>query len=144
VTEIAGRLERSVAWVSLLLRQPWARERLTTEINAQGRNEIEVLLKGAGVEALKRVIHLSEAAESEAIQMAANREILDRLLGKPLQKVEQKNEVRIDMENVDRELKALEEQEKELLGRGERSSPTPHSLVGASGHVEQEHVEQKE
>src|SRR2546430_6686693 len=55
VTEIANKLERSVAWVSLLLRQPWARERLTTEINAAGRDEIEVMLRSTGPDALRRI-----------------------------------------------------------------------------------------
>src|SRR5437016_6766042 len=60
VTEIAAKLERTIAWVSLLLRQPWARERLTKEINEAGRDEIQTTLKSAGVDALRRVITISE------------------------------------------------------------------------------------
>ena len=116
VTEIAEKLERTVPWVSLLLRQPWARERLSQEINRAGRDEIETLLRANGVEALRRVFALGEEAENESVKLAANREILDRLLGKPVQKVEAKQEVRLDVENIDRELKALEEQERLLTG----------------------------
>ncbi len=116
VTEIAEKLDRSVAWVSLLLRQPWARERLTTEINAAGRDEIEVMLRSTGPDALRRITLLSEEAENEAVKLAANREILDRLLGKPTQRVESKQEVRLDVEGIDKELKVLEEQERLLTG----------------------------
>src|SRR3989440_9818978 len=116
VTEIAEKLERTVPWVSLLLRQPWARERLAQEINRAGRDEIETLLRANGVEALRRVFALGEEAENESVKLAANREILDRLLGKPVQKVEAKQEVWLDVENIDRELKALEEQERLLTG----------------------------
>ena len=125
VTEIASKLERTVSWVSLLLRQPWARERLTKKINESGRDEIATMLKSAGADALRRVLAISEQAENESVKLAANREILDRLLGKPVQHVEQKSEVRLDMEKIEAELRVLEEQEKQLLGaRGEPSGST--------------------
>jgi hypothetical protein len=117
VTEIAEKMERTVAWVSLLLRQPWARERITSEIMEGGRDEIETLIKGAAPEAFRRIISLSENAEAEAVKLAANREIIDRLLGKPVQKVEQKNtNLNLDMGKIDEELKKLEDEEKRLLG----------------------------
>src|SRR2546423_575341 len=66
VTEIAEKLERTVPWVSLLLRQPWARERLAQEINRAGRDEIETLLRANGVEALRRVFALGGEAVNES------------------------------------------------------------------------------
>jgi DNA-binding MarR family transcriptional regulator len=116
VTEIAEKLDRTIAWVSLLLRQPWARERLMTEINAAGRSEIEVLLKSAGTGAIQRIITLSETAKNEAVKLAANRELIDRLLGKALERVEVTKKPALDLEQVNRELAVLEEQEKVLLG----------------------------
>jgi hypothetical protein len=118
VTEIAFKLERTVAWVSILLRQDWARERLTQEIMSAGRDEIETILKGAGTEALRRVITLSQSAESEQVQLAASREVLDRLLGKPVQKLETKQDVVFtDVTQADEEIKKLEIEESRLLGR---------------------------
>ena len=117
VTEIAEKLERSISWVSLLLRQPWARERLTSELMAEGRDELSVLIKGASAEAFKRVMYLSEAAENEAVRLAANREILDRHLGKPVAKVNQ-------------EIKALEAEERRLLGG--RTSEASQVIPGSS------------
>jgi hypothetical protein len=117
VSEIASKLERTVSWVSILLRQTWARERLTQEIMASGRDEIDTILKGAGTEALKRVIALSQTAESEQVQLAASREVLDRLLGKPVQKLETKQDVVFtDVTKADEEIKRLEAEEARLLG----------------------------
>lgn len=118
VTEIAGKLERTIAWVSILLRQPWARERLTHEINLAGRDEIEVLLKGAGVDAMRKIVSLSANAANETIQLAASREILDRLLGKPVVRTETKAEVTVqDAAQLDQEIARLTAEENRLLGR---------------------------
>lgn len=117
VTDIARKLEKSVPWVSLLLRQPWARERLVQELMTEGREELDVLIKGAGPEAFKRIMSLGETAESEAVRFAANKEIVDRHLGKTVVKVEQHNtNVNLDMKAIESELRALEVQEKLLLG----------------------------
>jgi hypothetical protein len=119
VTEIASRLERSVSWVSLLLRQPWARERLAAEINAQGRDELETLLKTNGPEAFRRIVYLSEEAENEAVKLAANRDIVDRLLGKPVAREEVRHKVTMvpaSPAELELEIKKLEEDERRLLG----------------------------
>jgi len=118
VTEIAEKLERTVAWVSILLRQPWARERLTREIMAAGRNEIETLLKSAGPDAIRRIVQLSESSANENVKLAANRDILDRLLGKAVQKVEATNVVvNVNPKDLDAEIAKLEAEERRLLGR---------------------------
>lgn len=118
VTEIANKLERSVTWVSLLLRQPWARERLTREINEAGRDEIETLFKSAGPDAVRRLVQLSESAANEGVKLAANRDIIDRLCGKPVQKVESTSvNVNVDPSQLDAEIKKLEAEENRLLGR---------------------------
>lgn len=118
VTEIANKLERTVCWVSILLRQPWARERLIHEINLAGRDEIETILKGAGAPALRKVIALSESAASEQVALAASREVLDRLLGKAVQKIETKQQVfHTDMNALDAEIAQLEAEEARLVGK---------------------------
>jgi hypothetical protein len=139
VTEIAEKMERTVAWVSLLLRQPWARERITSEIMTEGRDELETLIKGAAPEAFRRIISLSENAEAEAVKLAANREIIDRLLGKPVQKVEQKNtNLNLDMAKIEEELKKLEDEEKRLLGsRVAAGSPGLQSSNGSQSNPEE-------
>lgn len=140
VTEIAERLDRSVGWVSLLLRQPWARERLTQEIALSGRDEISTLLKGAGPDAVRRIVYLSEEAENEAVKLAANRELLDRLLGKAVQKTELdvKGKMSLDMGVIDKEIKALEEQERFLLGGTTVAAQGAEAPVGESEVVEKD------
>lgn len=118
VTEIAEKLERTVAWVSILLRQNWARERLTSELALAGRDEIETILKGAGADSVRKLISLRDNADSEQVQLSASQGILDRLLGKPIQRLETKQEVfHADMNALDEDIKRLEQEEARLLGR---------------------------
>ena len=99
------------------MRQPWARERLVSELMTEGRDELDVLIKGAGPEAFKRIMQMGESAESEAVKFAANKEIVDRHLGKTVVKVEQKvGKLDLDMAAIEAELRVLETQEKQLLG----------------------------
>lgn len=115
--EIAEKLGFNLSWVSLLLRQPWARQRLIDEINKAGRSEIETILKGAGAAAMQRIVHISEEAKNEAVRLAANKEIIDRLLGKAVERLEVVKKPALDLAQVNQELASLEEQEKHLLGR---------------------------
>ncbi len=143
VSEIATKLERSVGWVSLLLRQPWARERLTNELMTEGRDELSELIKGAGAEAFKRVMVLGELAENEAVKLAANKEILDRHLGKSVAKIEQTSvsaHVNLDMEKVNQEIRALEAEERRLLGgpAGDGSSAQTTTQDGLKGTAKDE------
>lgn len=127
VREISEKMDRAEYWVSLLLRQQWARERLLEEINRAGRSEIETILKSAGASAIQKVIHLSEKAKNEAVQLAASKEIIDRLLGKAVEKMEVVHKKPdLDLEKVNREIAALEEQEKVLLG--EARLPAGHAV----------------
>ena len=117
-TEIAEKLDRNVAWVSILLRQTWARKRLTDEITAAGRDEIATLFKSAGPDAVRRIVEISETTANENVKLAANREILDRLLGKSTQRIEATNVVvNVNPAEIDAEIAKLEREESRLLGR---------------------------
>jgi len=84
-SEIGRRLDKAPSYISNVLRQPWARERLAEELRDAGRDELRELLKGAATDAVHKLINLSETANSESVQLGASQAILDRFLGKPNQ-----------------------------------------------------------
>jgi hypothetical protein len=120
VKEIAAVSGFSTYTVNRVCAQPWFRDafvRLTTEL---GKNAVTKFLEGEVMSALERTVGLAVGAESEAVRLAANREILDRFLGKSTVKVEQTVEGKIEHDVVDGaallvESKRLEEQ---LKARG--------------------------
>jgi hypothetical protein len=120
VKEIAAVSGFSTYTVNRVCAQPWFRDafvRLTTEL---GKNAVMKFLEGEVMSALERTVGLAVGAESEAVRLAANREILDRFLGKSTVKVEQTVEGKIEHDVVDGaallvESKRLEEQ---LKARG--------------------------
>lgn len=94
--EVAALVGLTKQQVSVIKGQPWFRDafvRITTEM---GTDMFKKTLEGEAVPALQRVAELSKTAESEAVRLAANKEILDRFLGKATVKVEQKGTIQVD------------------------------------------------
>lgn len=106
--------------VSNICKQPWfldAFARLSTEM---GKDQVQTFLEGEVLPAIQRTAALAQSAESEAVRLAANREILDRFLGKSTVKVESKVSGQIDNVVYDG-AKLLEEQrrlQEQLKARG--------------------------
>lgn len=119
--EIAQRLDKTDAWISQVLRQPWARERIVEELAGQGKDAIGEIIKAASVDSVYTLIEMRDnefAKPSERIS-AANI-LLDRYLGKPLQKVETDNTNRTLPSSsvaLEKELAHLKAEEKRLTGR---------------------------
>lgn len=133
--EIAERTGFTFPWVSQILRQPWARQRLLEEITKAGKDEMQELLKGASADSVHKLIKLRDSADSEQVQFAAASNLLDRFLGKPKQQIETTNKHTIvsgDIEAVNNELRQLEEEEKRLLGK----TTTVDSSAQAEGRVD--------
>jgi transcriptional regulator with XRE-family HTH domain len=119
--EIAARTGMTEAWVSQILRQPWARARLLTEIREAGRDGVNELLKGAVADSILKVIEIRDTAEKESDQLSAAKDILDRFLGKPTQRVESHNtNLNItpkDMSELDREIADIEAEIGRVTGK---------------------------
>lgn len=83
--EIAEQTGYTAAHVSNILRQPWARLRMQTEIREAGQAELHRMLSVEGPAAVQRLIDLSKTATKEAVRAQANIHILDRIMGKAVQ-----------------------------------------------------------
>lgn len=118
--EIALRLGFSEAWVCQILRQPWAQERLLKEIQESGRDAVTELLRGAAVDCVMTQISIhSDPKVPPAARNAAANSLLDRLYGKPTQRVEtfNTNTTVESVASLDEKLAALEKEEARLRGR---------------------------
>jgi hypothetical protein len=111
--EISRLTGYTQSWVSQILRQPWARERLLAEINANGGDAVGDILAGAVIDSLSTIIDLRDKADDDAIRLRAAQDLVDRHLGKATTKIESNNTTRhlnADMEAVNKELVEVERQ----------------------------------
>lgn len=129
VSELTGY---SLASISLLESQPWYQTQLAEEIHSAGREILESTLETYALPALQKLNKLAHGAKSETVQAGACVNILDRFLGKPLQKTENKNENKTttDMVEDDREMLAKLRAEQERLEVLRRSLQNQSQSVG--------------
>lgn len=110
--EVSEKTGYSQPWISQVCRQPWFRQRLLSMLHAEGLDPIQAILKPAAEDSIFRVMDLAENAASETVKLAANREILDRYLGKSVTKVENFDGGKVpkaeDLEKMDGEIERLE------------------------------------
>lgn len=107
--------------VAAICKQPWFLEAFTTLSREFGENAVQRVLEGEVIPAIRRTVELAENATSEAVKLAANKEILDRFLGKSTVKVEQKSTGKVevivhDIAKLREEERKLDEQIKSLSG----------------------------
>ena len=120
--EIAEACGFTVPWVSQVLRQPWAQKFMAEEMTKAGGNAVEKLLEGAAVDSVSTLIELrDDETTPKAVRRQSAVDLLDRYMGKPMQKTENTNvNVNVDVstvEKIDAEIAELERQEKQLMGR---------------------------
>jgi len=119
-SEIARITGYTDSWVSQILRQPWARKMVVDELSRAGRNAAEELIQSAVVDSILKVIDIRDTADKKETQLAASKELLDRGLGKAVQRVETRSlnlNLSGDLEQTDAELARLEREEQELMKR---------------------------
>jgi predicted transcriptional regulator len=128
--EIARLLGYTEPWVSQILRQPWARKQVLSEINQGGKEAVQTLLEGSAVDSIYTVIELRDTAEEEGVRLRAAQDLLDRHLGKATQHVEARSTVQhisTEIGVLDDQLAKLEAEERRLLNK-----PSPDSPVEAN------------
>lgn len=119
--EISQRTGYTEPWISQVLRQPWARARLVRELQEAGRDAVQEVIKAAALDSVYRLIDERDndkAKPSERITAANS--LLDRFLGKPLQKVENHTTMHEGIAEVDKlrqELATLEAETNKLTGK---------------------------
>lgn len=87
--EIAQAVNKTPTTVALLAQQPYMRQ-LVADIIAECQMEDDSainLLKAAQSSAAQTIVTLSSTATSETVKLNAAREILDRILGRPVQNI---------------------------------------------------------
>ena len=114
--QIAKLTGYTVVWVRQIVRQPWFQKKFTEEAKTAGIDAVEKLLQGEVLESVEVIRDLrDDRALAGSTRLAASRELLDRYLGKPTQKVVTDNtnrsvdDVSGEASAVDTEIKHIEE-----------------------------------
>lgn len=137
--KIAHRMGYTDAWVSQILRQPWARLRLLEELRIGGREGVQGILQAEAEESVYTLIGLRDAAEDEGVRLRASQDLLDRYLGKATQRVETKSEASItyeDITGIEREIKETEREINRIAGVSAVSVQGISDPVSPSDHLE--------
>lgn len=117
--DIAKQFGYTQAWVSQVLRQPWARKLLVELLQQCGVEAVQQALQGAALDSVFKLIDLRDNKETPPnVQANCAINILDRILGKPTQKIESQSTVHHvsgDIKEIDNELQAIQS---ELERRG--------------------------
>lgn len=90
--EVAQAFGVSPPTVRNLLRQPWFHERVTQLMVEHGGRDIIQLFKAEGYNSLVTLVEIRDDPKMPpAVRSSNARDILDRALGKPIQRIEQSN-----------------------------------------------------
>jgi hypothetical protein len=95
--------------VSNVTKQPWFQEAFCKLAAEMGKDACTTFLEGEVLPALQRTADMARNGESEAVRLSANRELLDRFLGKATVKIESKASVDVTSTVLDGN-RLLEEQ----------------------------------
>jgi hypothetical protein len=98
--------------VSNVCGQPWFQDAFVHLSEEMGKDVVKTFLEGEILPAFERTANLARSAESEAVRLAANKELMDRYLGKPTVHVDQKVQGKID--TVVHDIAKLREEERRL------------------------------
>lgn len=81
--EIGKSLGYAPTTVAIVVKQPWAQERLIRETTEAGRDNLQAIYDCYGPNTLLEVIDLGKSAKSENVQLEAKKYFLNRWLGMP-------------------------------------------------------------
>jgi hypothetical protein len=90
--DVARRLGKSEPAVQNLLRQPWFQKKVTEIMAEYGAKDIAQMFKAEQFNSLMTLVEIRDDPKSpKASRVVCARDILDRALGKPIQRVENLN-----------------------------------------------------
>jgi predicted XRE-type DNA-binding protein len=109
--EIAELTGNTQPWVSQILRQPWARQRVLQIIKENGLDEVQSLLQSTTIDSIYTLIEVRDSAQAKPSERtAAANALLDRALGKPVVSVVTDNkhtQVPVEAARLNAELDAI-------------------------------------
>lgn len=129
VAELAEFSGYSTAQCYKLCRQPWF-NKMVLRVQAKRGMTMEEQINSYGRTAAENLYRLANEAESENVRVTANMNLLDRITGKPVQRVASisatlSEESLSDPRRVNEELQQLDVQLKELAKKREALSARP-------------------
>lgn len=115
--EIADATGYSPGYVSQVLRQPWARARMQEFMRVEGEN-LRELIQREGLRSFRNVVDIAnnELVKPE-VRLNANKEIIDRFLGKAVQPVTTVAAKPAELTDEELDLQ-IEERKRQLTSRG--------------------------
>lgn len=128
--EIASRTGKSEGWISQLTRAGWFREQLEAMIAEEGREALQSVLEGEGLNSLYTLIDVRDSDKSKGSEkIAAANSLLDRLVGKAPQTVQHVDGGRSlaaqEQSRIEAELLRVDEALKNLTGHTNTSLEQP-------------------
>lgn len=109
--EVAATTGYNYVYVCNIVKQPWFTEAFCRLSSEMGKDAVQTFLKGEVMGALERTVEIAKNGDSDSVKLAANKEVLDRFLGKSVVKAEVKTENKSDVV-VHTVAELLEEQRK--------------------------------
>lgn len=87
--EISEKTGYSAGWLSQIVRQPWAKERLFQIMRESGKDIIQETLRLEVMPSIMTMVEIRDNPQAPArARLAASQDLLDRFLGKAVQRVE--------------------------------------------------------
>lgn len=91
LTEIATKTGYTIPWLSQVTRQKWFRPIVLREMQEAGRDAVQTMIQGAAVDSVAKIIELRDGSSNQRVQATCAFDLLDRFLGKPVQRSENLN-----------------------------------------------------
>lgn len=110
--DIALQLGYTEVHVRTVCKQPWFLDAFVRLSSETGKDAVQTFLKGEVMPALARTVEIANTAEKTETRLAANKEILDRFLGKSVVKAEVKSSGTVDV--TVRDITKLLDEQKDL------------------------------
>lgn len=124
--EIARKMNFSETWVSQIVRQPWFQAQLMTSIEELKGEVLDNILAIEAKASVLTLVDMRDNAKSEAVRVTSAVQLLDRYMGKPIQRTESQVDIShrtVEAADIKKELEQVEEQLAQLKGtRVEKSN----------------------
>lgn len=99
--EVAAAMGYNEASVGQICRQPWFVKAFCELSTEMGKDAVKNFLEGEVLPTLERIKSLRDSGESDAVRLAAGKELLDRYLGKSIAKTESKVDASVSVSTTD-------------------------------------------
>lgn len=111
--EIAAQTGYTKVHIRNICKQPWFIENFCRLAKEIGTDAVKTFLEGEVMPALVRTVALAQDSKVDAVKLAANKEILDRFLGKSVVRAEVNSTSKSTVE-ITHDITKLQEEERKL------------------------------